>query len=315
MKIIHTLSHWPQQAHGSVMVLGNFDGMHKGHQAVIGRARDISRTQNRPLAMMTFEPHPRRFFREGLPILRIAPFAEKARLLRDAGVEYLYVARFNRAFSQLSADAFMREVLHDNLRVAHVVTGHNFAFGHKRSGDGETLREAAPGIGFDYTQVQAIAPDDGGVYSSTAVRHALSEGDMEAAAAVLGRPYGMQGSIIHGDKRGRTIGFPTANIRPAPLYMPRFGVYAVVLYVDDVRYESVANFGNRPTIDGVRNLLEVHALDASFDGYGKRARVEFIKFIRPETKFSGIDALTAQIAKDTLAARAIHDQQRQKVQA
>lgn len=313
MKLIHTLSYWPKPAHGNVMALGNFDGMHKGHQAVIGRARDIARAQNRPLAIMTFEPHPRRYFKPDLPILRIVPFAEKARLLRAAGVDYLYVARFNQAFSQLSAERFMRHILCEGLQVAHVVTGHNFAFGHNRSGTVQTLREAAQQGNFAYTEVEAVA--DGEVYSSTSIRKALREGQVNAAAAILGRPYSIHGVIIHGDKRGRSIGFPTANIRPSPLYLPRFGVYAVRLAVDDAEYEAVANLGLRPTVDGTHCLLEVHALDATFDGYGKHARVEFVQFIRPEQKFSGIDALVAQITQDCKAAKSIHQETQQKVQA
>lgn len=313
MKLIHTLSHWPQSAHGSVMALGNFDGVHKGHQAVIGRSRDIARAQSRPLAVMTFEPHPRRYFRHDQPVLRIVPFAEKARLLRDAGVDYLYVARFNRAFSQLSAEEFMQDMLGDKLHVAHVVTGHNFTFGHNRGGNAQTLHKAQQRGDFAYTEVEAVA--DGEVYSSTSIRKALSEGRVEDAAAVLGRPYSIHGQIIHGDKRGRSIGFPTANIRPSPLFLPRFGVYAVRLLLGDVIYNAVANLGNRPTVDGQHCLLEVHALDTAFDGYGQQARVEFVHFIRPEQKFSGIDALTEQIAQDCVAAKAIHKDMQQKVQA
>lgn len=290
------------------MALGNFDGMHKGHQAVIGRAHAIAREQGRPLAVMTFEPHPRRFFRPDLPVLRIVPFSEKARLLREAGVDYMYVARFNRRFCELSAQAFMADILCKGLSVAHVVTGHNFAFGHKRSGSVETLHEAQASGLFDYTQVEAVAREES-VYSSTAIREALAEGRMADAAALLGRPYSMHGTIIHGAKRGGGIGFPTANIRPAPLYLPRFGVYAVRLHVTGQHYDAVANFGNRPTVDGQTVLLETHALDASFDAYGAAARVDFVDFIRPEQKFSGIDALKAQIAQDVMAARAIHEQQ------
>lgn len=313
MKIIRSLEYWPSTAYGSVMALGNFDGLHKGHQAVIGRARAIAREQGRPLAVMTFEPHPRRFFRPGLPILRIVSFSEKARLLREAGVDYLYVARFNRAFSGLSAQEFIAQVLGAGLHVGHVVTGHNFAFGHQRGGSVQTLRDAAAAGAFDYTQVEAVAREEA-VYSSTAVREALTEGRMRDAAALLGRPYSIHGTVIHGHKRGGGIGFPTANIRPAPLYLPRFGVYAVRLHVGGAHYEAVANFGNRPTVDGQTVLLETHALDAQFDAYGKAARVDFVDFIRPERKFSGIDALKAQIAQDVMAARAIHEQQ-QKVQA
>jgi riboflavin kinase/FMN adenylyltransferase len=312
MKIVQTLSHWPQSAHGSVMALGNFDGIHKGHQAVIGRAHEIARIQGRPLAVMTFEPHPRRFFKPSLPVLRIVPFAEKARLLRELGVDMLYVARFNQAFSELTPEKFIQDVLCDGLRVAHVVTGHNFAFGHRRGGNVTTLQQAATQAQFSYTQVEAVA--DGDVYSSTSIRNALSEGDMAAVSAVLGRFYSINGLVTHGDKRGRSIGFPTANMRPSPLYLPRFGVYAVLLHLQGQTYKAVANLGHRPTVDGTCCMLEVHALNARFDAYGKHARVEFVQFIRPEQKFSGLDALKTQIARDCEVAKMIHQDIQQKAQ-
>lgn len=315
MRIIRSLSHWPQAAQCSVMALGNFDGVHLGHQAVIGRAREIARNQNRLLAIMTFEPHPRRFFQPELPILRIAPFSEKARLLRDAGVDYLFVARFNAAFSMLSAEEFIQDILLKGLHVAHVVTGHNFAFGYRRGGNVEYLEACAKEKGFAYTRVDAAVMEDGDVYSSTAIRTALSEGRMEEVASLLGRSYAMRGPVIHGDRRGHSIGFPTANIRPAPLYLPRLGVYAVRLHVQGQVYSAVANLGLRPTVDGARKLLEVHALDAVLDCYGAHANVEFLSFIRPERKFPGLDALKAQIKDDVRTARAIHNIKENRLQA
>lgn len=307
MRIVRDLPRWPQEAHGSVMALGNFDGMHRGHQAVIAEARDIATREGRPLAIMTFEPHPRRFFNPTLPILRIVPFSDKARLLRNAGVDFLYVSRFDHTLSLMSAEEFVTGVLLEGLKVGHVVTGHNFAFGHKRGGDVTFLRKRSEALGFGYTQVAAVMPDAGEhAYSSTAIRHALETGDVEEAAHLLGRAYTMRGHIIHGDKRGRGIGFPTANIRPAPLFLPRHGVYAVRLHVDGECYPAVANLGLRPTVDGKKRLLEVHALDVQVDLYGKEAQVEFVRFIRPEQTFAGLEALKAQIALDADAARAIH---------
>lgn len=313
MRIDRSLSDWPQAAHGAVIALGNFDGVHQGHRAVIAKARAIAEAHGRPLAVMTFEPHPRRFFKPSLPVLRIVPFAEKARLLRAEGVDFLYVARFNAAFSQLTAEEFIRSILLEGLRVGHVVTGHNFSFGHKRGGDVAYMQSAASQHGFDYTQVEA-QESEGRAFSSTAIRHALEHGDVADVAELLGRAYTIRGRIIHGDKRGRSIGFPTANIRPDPLYLPQFGVYAVRLHIGGTVHDAVANLGCRPTVDGERTLLEVHALDVQEDFYGRMAQVEFIKFIRPEQKFSGIEGLKAQIAQDVMAARAILTEQ-QKVQA
>lgn len=315
MRIIRSLSRWPQAAYGSVMALGNFDGVHLGHQAVIGRAREIARSQNRPLALMTFEPHPRRFFQPELPILRIIPFSEKARLLKEAGVDYLFVARFNSTFSMLSAEEFIQDILLDGLHVAHVVTGHNFAFGRQRSGNVRYLENCAKEKGFDYTRVDAAMMEGGEVYSSTAIRTALSEGRMEEVAVLLGRSYAMCGFVIHGDQRGRGIGFPTANICPGSLYLPRIGVYAVRLHLRGKTYPAVANLGLRPTVGGTQKLLEVHALDVGLDCYGAKAQVEFLSFIRPERKFPDLDALKAQIAEDVRIARTLHNINENRLQA
>lgn len=302
MKIIRSPETWPQEAHGAVMALGNFDGVHAGHRVVIGHAKALASAQGRPLAVMTFEPHPRRFFKPGLPILRIVPLAEKARLLRDLGVDYLYIARFNATFSQLSAESFLRRLLLDKLQVAHIVTGHNFAFGHHRQGNSDYLAQYSHLWHYAYTQVEAVAAKNI-VYSSSGVRQALSEGNIAMASHLLGRPYGIRGTVIHGQKRGRQLGFPTANIRPSPLFLPKAGVYAVRMTAGEQTYAGVANLGTRPTVDGHTQLLEVHVFDATPDLYGQHVSVEFASFIREEQKFDGIDALKTQIAADSLVAR------------
>ncbi|MBM3616988.1 MAG: bifunctional riboflavin kinase/FAD synthetase [Alphaproteobacteria bacterium] len=302
VRIVHSIPFWPEAAQGSVIALGNFDGVHAGHQAVLSRARALANAKGVPLAVMAFEPHPRRFFNPALPVLRIVPFAEKARLLREIGVDYFYVAHFNAAFAALSADAFIQDILLDGLKVSHVVTGHNFAFGHKRQGDSAFLAQKSAELGFGYTQVDAAMNGDA-VYSSSAVRHALSEGDVGAASAILGRPYAIRGLVIKGDQRGRTLGFPTANIRPSPLFLPKAGVYAVRVELDGEQMAGVANLGTRPTVDGTRRLLEVHLFDRNIDLYGRKLSVQLTDFIRAEKKFDGLDALKAQIAEDSATAR------------
>lgn len=288
------------------MALGNFDGLHRGHQAVMERARAESRKQAKPLSVMTFEPHPRRFFRPDLPVLRIVPFAQKARLLREAGVDYLFVARFNRAFSEITAERFVYDILQEKLRVSHVVTGYNFAFGHRRGGDADYLESCAAAGAFGYSRVPAyasnVAPEG---YSSTAIRSALENGNVEKAGAMLGRSYAMHGRVIHGERRGRTIGFPTANIRPSPLFMPRFGVYAVRMHLpfSGERFEGVANLGVRPTVGGSQCLLETHAFGLNHEIYGAEAQVEFCHFLRGEEKFGSFDALKTQIAADAEQAQ------------
>lgn len=302
MKVIRSLETWPVAAHGSVMALGNFDGVHKGHQVVIRTAHDIAREESLPCTVMTFEPHPRRFFKPDLPLLRIIPLAEKLRQLRHEGVNYLYLARFNKAFSHIPAENFIRDILLERLQVRHVVTGHDFSFGHERNGNVDMLEQTAKIHGFRYHCIDAVG-DREHVYSSTAIREALTMGNMPEAAAILGRPYHLDGHVLHGDQRGRQIGFPTANIRPAPLFLPAYGVYAVRMYVCGAWYNGVANLGNRPTVDGQCCLLETHLFDFNKTLYGKKAHVELLQFIRPEQRFNGLDALKAQIARDCEIAR------------
>lgn len=299
MQIARSYDAWPVAARGSVMALGNFDGVHQGHRAVIETARTIAKSHRAPLSVMTFEPHPRRFFRPDLPILRIVPFSEKARLLGRLEVDYLFAARFNHAFSTISAEDFLQDILVRKLGVKHIVTGYDFAFGHARSGDADFLARHAPGAGATFTQVDQVVHAGERPFSSTAIRAALKEGDMAQAAAMLGRHYQMQGLVIHGDKRGASIGFPTANIRPAPLFLPKRGVYAVRLHLPDGRvFDAVANLGVRPTVDGSHCLLEVHAFAMDEKIYGQKVRVQFYHFLRSEQKFNGVDDLKAQIGKD-----------------
>lgn len=299
MQIARSYEAWPVSARGSVMALGNFDGVHQGHRAVIETAKAIAESEQAPLSVMTFEPHPRRFFKPDLPILRIVPFSEKARLLDKLGVNYLFAARFNHAFSQISAEGFLEDILIQKLGVRHIVTGYDFAFGHHRSGNADFLARHAPSAGAGFTQVDQVVQAGDLPFSSTAIRTALKDGDMAQVAAMLGRHYQMQGSVIHGDKRGASIGFPTANIRPAPLFLPKRGVYAVRLHLPDGRvFDAVANLGVRPTVDGSHCLLEVHAFGLDENIYGQKVRVQFCHFLRSEQKFNGVDDLKAQIGKD-----------------
>ena len=304
MHISRTPQDWPSAAHGCVMALGNFDGVHQGHQAVIGQAAAIAKQQNRPLAVMSFEPHPRRFFKPDLPVLRICPLADKLRLLRGLGVDYLYLARFNAEFAAISAEAFVSNLLGAQLKVGHVVTGYNFAFGHKRGGDTDYLEQAAPAQGMGYSRVAAVADPQGDVYSSTLIREHLKAGNIAEAARLLGRPYCLTGPVIHGDARGRELGFPTANLRPSPLFLPAYGVYAVRFSLSDGRqWNGVANLGIRPTVSGRACQLESHLFDCDTNLYGLEAKVELCRFIRPEQRFDGLDALKAQIADDTRSAQ------------
>ncbi len=306
-RIIRHFAELPSDLKGGSVALGNFDGVHKGHQAVIGHARAIAENLDVPLGVMTFEPHPRRFFQPDLPAFTLSSFRLKTHQVTELDADFLYVQQFDKAFSSGTAEWFVREVLVAGLAVSHVVIGHDYRFGHRRQGNAAVLEAMAAELGFGVTAVAPVQDDSGAVYSSTRVRDALQAGDVAEATAVLGRPWEIEGRVEHGDKRGRTIGFPTANIRLGDYQHPRPGVYAITAGVDEGFYTrfrpGVANFGRRPTFDKSDLLLEVHLFDTDVDLYGKHLRVRFHHFLRPEQTFSGLEALKAQIAADAIQAR------------
>ena len=302
MIVIRDSSPLPQALAGCVVALGNFDGLHLGHKAVIGKAVDIARSPSKSLAVMTFEPHPRQLFRPDLPSLRILPLAEKMRLLGSIGVDFLRIVRFTRAFSHTSAEDFVSGYLHRDLKLSHAVIGDDFTFGHNRGGDVATLTKMAQKLGFEVTICSQLNVD-GQRCSSTRLRDVLAAGDMQQVATLLGRPYKMTGIVQQGNKRGRTIGFPTANLYPRATFLPAYGVYAVRATIKSQQVKGVANLGMRPTFSGIRVRLEMHLFDFNQDIYGERMDVELLHFIRPEQKFDGLEALKAQIAKDCEWAR------------
>lgn len=308
MRIVRRIGNWPAEARGAVMALGNFDGVHAGHQAVIATAHSIASALGRPCAVMTFNPHPRKYFSPSLPPLALTPFARKAELLAQAGVGWLYVAKFNQQLAETSAEQFVERLLYQGLGVAHVVTGYDFVFGHQRRGNADFLDAKARQLGFGFTRISPVLlQDEGPRCSSTAIREALGAGNMPLARAMLGRPYSIRGRVIHGDKRGRQLGFPTANIRVGAMHLPAFGVYAVQVWGDNAApLPAVANLGVRPTVDGSKPMLEVHVLSENVgDLYGKKLEIAFIQHLRGEQKFESLDALKAQIAKDVAIARTV----------
>ncbi|HYE00411.1 MAG TPA: bifunctional riboflavin kinase/FAD synthetase [Alphaproteobacteria bacterium] len=293
----------PPAARGAVVAIGNFDGVHRGHQHLIAQAAAEARRLGAPLGVLTFEPHPRRLFRPDDPPFRLTPLRTKLPLLRGLGVDRVYALRFDRAFSLLDAEAFVRDVLVEGLGVAHVAVGRDFEYGHKRGGSAATLAAHSE---FGVTIVEKLADPDGDTVSSTAVRHALRDGRPAEAARLLGRPFAISGFVRRGDQRGRTIGFPTANLTLGPYLRPGYGVYAVRARLADGRSAGgVANLGIRPTVGGLRELFEIHLFDFEGDLYGRRLEVELLHFIRPERKFDSFDALRAQIAQDAQAARGL----------
>ena len=291
---------------GAVVAVGNFDGVHYGHRTVIGEAGRIAKANDKRWGVLTFEPHPRAVFQPDQAPFRLTPFRAKAKLIAALGVDFLIAQRFDMAFSQQSAQSFVADYMAAALNVEHVVAGYDFKFGHKRQGSCETLLAEGRRLGFDFTAVAAASDDGGGLYSSSRVRELISGGDILEAAEILGRPFAIEGRVMPGDRRGRTIGFPTANIGLGAYIRPAFGVYAVRADIGDGQtVDGVANIGARPTVGGTVPRLEAHLFDFDRDIYGRRIRVDLIRMIRPEKKFDGLDALKAQIARDSDAARTI----------
>jgi riboflavin kinase/FMN adenylyltransferase len=302
MRIFTNWQDLPQDARGATVALGNFDGVHLGHASVI-RAAHAARP-DAPLAVLTFEPHPREVFRPDDPPFRLTLSAERADALAALGVNLLYELPFNHQFSLMTAEDFVSQVLHQGLDARHLASGQDFAFGHRRGGDTLFLADRAEALGMGLTLVPPVT-DAQGPLSSTRIRRALQDGYPERATAELGRPWTIRGMVSHGDKRGRTIGFPTANVPLGRHLEPARGVYAVTTRLDGgPTYKGVANIGRRPTVNaGTESRLEVHLFDFSGDIYGIDITVALHTFIRPEIRFSGIDALKAQIAADAAEAK------------
>lgn len=287
-----------------VVAIGNFDGVHRGHRAVLDRALDIARAEDRPPLVLTFEPHPRALLRPGEKLFRLTPAPLKARLLEALGFESVIEQAFTADFARMPAEDFVAGVLAHDLGVAHVVTGHDFHFGRDRQGTPDFLAEAGLRLGFDVRLVEAFRAGDG-VVSSSRIRDCLVAGDLDGAAALLGYRYLVEAPVMRGQQLGRTLGFPTANMALPPETALREGVYAVRLRrADGVLHDGVASFGRRPTVtaDGAP-LLETHVFDAAPDLYGQTCSVSFFAFIRAEEKFDGLDPLVAQMRRDAAAAR------------
>ena len=306
MQVLTDWAATPEEARGATIALGNFDGVHLGHAYLI-RAAHAARPDLK-LAVLTFEPHPRELFRPDDPPFRLSLSAERQAALAALGVKTLYELAFTSAFSHLTAERFIEEVLHRGLGAAHLACGPDFAFGHRRGGDVALLASRAEALGMGITIVPPLT-DAQGPLSSTRIRRALQDGYPTRATAELGRPWAIRGVVAHGDKRGRTIGFPTANVALGRHLEPARGVYAVMVRLPDgATCRGVANIGRRPTVaDGTESRLEVHLFDFDGDLYGYEISVALHAFLRAEQKFAGLDALKAQIAIDAGEARAVLD--------
>lgn len=293
----------PPGLRGATVALGNMDGVHLGHLAVL-RAAHAARPQA-PLAALTFEPHPREHFRPEDPPFRLTLLPEKARVMGEAGVSLVLAVPFDAGFAAMSAEAFVEDVLHRGLGAQHLSCGADFAFGHRRGGDASTLAQLAEARGIGLTVVPPVA-DAQGPISSTRIRRALQDGYPERATAMLGRPWEIRGPVVHGDKLGRVLGWPTANLWIGRHLEPARGVYAVTVALPDgTERKGVANIGRRPTLGGdPETRLEVFIFDFSGDLYEREIGVRLVQFLRPDAKFADLEALKAAIAEDERNARA-----------
>ena len=290
---------------GAAVALGNFDGVHLGHQQVIAGAAAAAKAIGAPLAVITFDPHPRRLFQPDEPAFRLMTTDQQARALEALGVDLLYVLNFDFEMANFSDRDFVEKVLHDGLGVRHVAVGFDISFGKGRTGSPEAMKAYGAELGFTVSVAEA-AGEGAEKYSSTAVREALRDGHPETAAAILARPFAIEGVVRRGQQLGRTLGFPTANVFMVDYVVPRLGVYATRTRLPDGRVQAgVANIGNNPTTGEVETRLEVWLFDFDEDLYGQVIETQLIAFLRPEEKFSSIDEMVVQIRRDEATARAI----------
>jgi riboflavin kinase/FMN adenylyltransferase len=303
-QLIRGLINIPTWLQGGVVAIGNFDGVHKGHQALLVKMKAEAARLHAPALVIIFEPQTGEFFAQGkTPVPRLTRFREKFNALAKLSIDGVLVLRFNEAFANLTADQFIDTVLYKGLKVLQVMVGDDFRFGKGRQGDFEFLQKRGVELGFSVANMASVLLDDERV-SSTRIRLALGLGQNELVKRLLGRPYFMEGRVMRGDQLGRTLGFPTANIFLHRKVTPVHGVYVVRMHgLGDKALPGVANIGMRPTVGGTRTLLEVHLFDFHQDIYGRQVRVEFCKKLRDEEYYESLDLLKVQIELDAVAAR------------
>ncbi|MFC0679075.1 bifunctional riboflavin kinase/FAD synthetase [Lysobacter korlensis] len=302
----------PRCPHGSVVCIGAFDGLHLGHQALVRHTVSRARLLDLPAIALSFEPLPREFFARGEPPARLSLARAKACGLFDLGVDQVGLLRFHHGLSQLTAEQFVDAALVDRLRAREVWVGPDFVFGHRRGGDLATLQVLGQSRGFTAGAIEPVQLD-GERISSTAIRAALRDSNFDAAARMLGRPYAIAGRVVRGQQLGRTLGYPTANLRFAGRAPALSGIFACrVRGIAERPLPAVVSLGTRPTVDGVEPLLEAHIFDFDGDLYGRRIEVEFVAKLRDEARFPDLETLTAQMHRDADQARALlmHDQRR-----
>jgi riboflavin kinase/FMN adenylyltransferase len=303
-QLMRGLINIPSRLQGGIVAIGNFDGVHKGHQALLAKVKEQARHLRVPAIVITFEPQTSEFFAHGkLPAARLTRWREKFNALTQLGMDGVLVLRFTQAFANMSADEFIDRVLRNGLKVRQVMVGDDFRFGKGRVGDFEFLKRRGADCGFSVENMTSVILE-GERVSSTRIRQALAVGNQELAKRYLGRPYSIEGRVMRGDQLGRTLGFPTANIFPQRKVVPVHGIYVVRLHgLAQVALPGVASIGTRPAVGGKRMLLEVHLFDFNADIYGRQVRIEFCKKLRDEEYYESLDLLKVQIAKDAAAAK------------
>ncbi|MBI1195830.1 MAG: bifunctional riboflavin kinase/FAD synthetase, partial [Gammaproteobacteria bacterium] len=311
MELIRGRHNLRPEHRGCVATIGNFDGVHLGHQSILSLLRKKSAELGLPSLVMTFEPHPRDFFMRGHTPVRLSRLRDKVLALADYGVDRVLILPFNHVFADISADDFVREVLVEGIGVGSLIVGDDFRFGKGRQGDINHLHAAGARFGFEVLRLPTYE-SDGARVSSTRIRETLKHGDTRAAAELLGRPYSVSGRVVRGDQRGRVLGFPTANLHwhgrccaaSGAMQLPLAGVFTVrVIGLGDEPLNGVANVGVRPTVDGTKQSLEVHLLDFEDDIYGRYVEIQFLDRLRDEKRFDGVEALRVQIEQDVAEAR------------
>lgn len=305
MERISSVEPIPAHLRGAVIALGNFDGFHRGHQAVVARAVECARAQGRPVIVATFDPHPVRLFQPDMPWFRLTTLEQRQRLFGEAGAAAMLVFHFDRTLAEKSAEEFV-DLLVDHLGAAGVVTGEDFTFGRGRIGNVALLRRLGATRGLSAEAVAPVLDEGGEVVSSSRIRESLIAGDCATATRLMTRPFAIQGPVVHGDKLGRTIGFPTTNMVLDHYLRPAYGIYAVRVRLPDGReVGGAANLGIRPTFEPPKELLETYIFDFSGDLYGQTIEVSLIERLRGEAKFDSLDALVKQMDLDVERARVI----------
>lgn len=304
MHVIQSHKHVPQEYRGASVAIGNFDGVHRGHRALIREAKAEARAKRVPSAVMVFEPHPREFFQPNEVQFRLTTLKRKLAIFEKLGVDLVFVEPFDAELAALPAEAFIERVLVAGLGATHVVIGYDFYFGHKRGGNPELMVRAGEELGFGVTVMPPIA-EDGEVFSSSAVRLHLAQGDVKGVTHMLGEPWRVSGKVIGGAKRGTGMGFPTANLPMPKGTTLGHGIYAVRAHLDGMAHDAAAYLGTRPTFDDGQPVLEVFLFDFNGDIYGREIEIEFVDFIRGDRRFRSVEELVAQMEADIAQAKAV----------